>query len=225
MAQKIKPNAFRLGITIPWASRWFFKRASRYFLEEDELIRKIIRAKILVSGIAAIDIERIGGDALKIFIKSSRPGLVIGRGGKGIDDLRDLIKQKAKVLRTKNNISQRFNLSLNIEELKRTEISAAVMAQNIAYDIEKRIPYRTVMKRSIDLIKQNRVVQGVKIRMSGRLNGAEISRADWLSSGKMPLQNLRADIDYAEATAFNSYGTVGIKVWIYKGEVFADKSA
>src|SRR3989344_2742913 len=101
MAQKIKPNAFRLGITIPWASRWFFKRASRYFLEEDELIRKIIRAKILVSGIAAIDIERIGGDALKIFIKSSRPGLVIGRGGKGIDDLRDLIKQKAKVLRTK----------------------------------------------------------------------------------------------------------------------------
>ncbi len=224
MAQKIKPNTFRLGITIPWSSRWFFKRASRYFLEEDELIRKIIREKILISGIASIDIERIGDDAIKVFIKSSRPGLVIGRGGKGIEDLRDLLKRKIKSLRIKNKISLQFNLGLNIEELKRTEVSAAVMAQNIAYDIEKRIPYRTVMKRSIDLIKQNRVVQGVKIRMSGRLNGAEISRADWLNSGKMPLQNLRADIDYAEATAFNSYGTVVIKVWIYKGEVFNKNS-
>lgn len=220
MAQKIKPNAFRLGITIPWSSRWFFKRSSRYFLEEDELIRKIIKNKILASGIASIEIERIGGDTIKIFIKSSRPGLIIGRGGKGIDELKDLIKQKIKSLRAKNKTSGQFNLNLNIEELKRTEVSSAVMAQNIAYDIEKRIPYRTVMKRYIDLIKQNRIVEGVKVRMSGRLNGAEISRTEWLAQGKMPLQNLRANIDYAEATAYNSYGTVGIKVWIYKGEIF-----
>lgn len=219
MAQKTKPTTLRLGLTFPWQSRWFFKRPIRFFLEEDECIRRAVREKILSAGIAAVAIERIG-ETVKILIKAARPGLIIGRGGKGIDELKETLKTRMSALRKKNGFSTPFSININIEELKRSEVSAPVVAQNMAFDIEKRIPYRTVTKRGLELMKQNREVQGAKIRMSGRLNGAEISRADWLAFGKMPLQNLRANIDYGEATAFNSYGTVGIKVWIYKGEIF-----
>lgn len=223
MAQKIKPNSFRLGITLPWSSRWFFKRSLRYFLEEDHLIREIIRGKILAAGIHAIEIERTGED-FKIVIKASRPGLIIGRGGKGIDELKEVLLKAVRALRRRNKMTQKFGLNLNIEELKRTEISAAVEAQQIAFDIEKRLPYRRIMKRHLETMMQNREIRGAKIKLSGRLNGAEISRTDWLARGQMPLQTLRAHIDYGEATAFNSYGTVGVKVWLYKGEIFSDKS-
>ena len=114
-------------------------------------------------------------------------------------------------------------LSLNVEELRRSEASSAVIAQQIAFDMEKRLPYRILLKRNLDALKQNRSVLGAKIKVSGRLNGGEIARQDWLAFGKMPLQTLRANIDYGEATSFNTYGTVGIKVWIYKGEIFSEK--
>ncbi|MDI6821112.1 MAG: 30S ribosomal protein S3 [Patescibacteria group bacterium] len=219
MAQKTKPNLLRLGITIPWSSRWFLKKSQRFFIEEDNFIREFIRKKILAAGIAAIEIERMG-DAIRVLIRASRPGLIIGRGGKGIEELKEKLLKGFRVLRRKNNITGTFSLNLNIEELKRTEISAAVEAQQIAFDMEKRFPYRGIIKRRLESIMQNREVKGAKIKVSGRLNGAEISRQDWLAKGKMPLQTLRANVDYGEATAFNSYGTVGIKVWIYKGEIF-----
>jgi len=222
MAQKIKPNTLRLGITGSWENKWFFKKSLKFFIEEDELIHKIIRKNILQAGIASISIERLG-EAIKINVKASRPGLIIGRGGKGIEDLKNLVVSEIKKLRRKNKKPLNFSLDINIEELKRTEVSSSVVAQQVAFDIEKRVPFRLVMKRQLDLLKQNREVKGAKIKLSGRLNGAEISRTEWLTIGSMPLQTLRADIDYGEATAYNTYGTVGVKVWIYKGEKFMKK--
>ena len=186
------------------------------------MVRQIVKEKILAAGIHSVEIERTGDD-LKIIIKASRPGLIIGRGGKGIEELKEAVLKALGALRRKNKIVKKFSLNLNIEELKRSEISAAVEAQQIAFDIEKRLPYRRVMKRHLDTLMQNREIKGAKIKLSGRLNGAEISRTDWLANGRMPLQTLRAVIDYGEATAFNSYGTVGVKVWLYKGEVFEEK--
>jgi len=219
MAQKINPKSFRLGLTIPWSNRWFFKKNLRYFIEEDFLIRNLIREKILVAGIAAIEIER-ATDVIKILVRASRPGLIIGRGGKGIEELKNFLTKHMKKLRREKNWLKGFSLNLNVEELSRSEISAPVVAQQVAFDIEKRLPYRRILKRNLDVLKQNKGILGAKIKVSGRLNGGEIARQDQLATGKMPLQTLRANIDYGEATAFNSYGTVGIKVWLYKGEVF-----
>ncbi len=219
MAQKINPNTFRLGITKDWENRWFFKRNIAYFLEEDEILRKLTEKKVLQAGIAGIEIERVG-DEIKMFVRASRPGLIIGRGGKGIEELKSELLVAARKLRARNNRPMNFSLNINIEELKRTEVSAPVVAQQVAFEIEKRIPFRTTLKRNLEFLKQNKEVKGAKIRVSGRLNGAEISRSNWLSFGNMPLQTLRANVDYGEATAYNTYGTVGVKVWIYKGEVF-----
>ncbi|MDO8557388.1 MAG: 30S ribosomal protein S3 [Candidatus Jorgensenbacteria bacterium] len=219
MAQKINPITHRLGVTIPWVSRWFWKKSTRYFIEEDHDIRKFIEKKILQAGIAGIAIERMG-DAIRVTIQASKPGLIIGRGGKGIEELKTGLATAIAKLRKKNSVKPKFSLNLTIEELKRSEISAPVVAQNIAFDIEKRQPYRRIMKRYLESVMQNREVKGAKIKLSGRLNGAEISRRDFLANGSMPLQTLRANVDYGTATAFNSYGTVGVKVWIYKGEIF-----
>lgn len=224
MAQKVRPNSLRLGLTVPWASRWFFKKNLKFYLEEDHLIRQVIRDKILQAGIAGITIERLG-EQIRISIRAARPGLIIGRGGKGVDELRILLAKKITALRKEKKQPLNFVINLNIEELKRSEVSAQVIAQQIAFDIEKRLPYRSVARRALETIMQNREVKGAKIKLAGRLNGAEIARRDWLAKGQMPLQNLRANIDYGEATAFNTYGTIGIKVWIYKGEIFeTDKS-
>lgn len=223
MAQKIKPTTLRLGINVPWSSRWFFKKASRFFLEEDHAIRSFLRSKVLAAGIDGIDIERTGA-AVRVTIRANRPGLIIGRGGKGIEELRDGLLRKLRALRAKRNVVAPATLHLNIEELKRGDISASVTAQQIASDIERRLPFRRVMRRALETSMQNRDVKGAKVRLSGRLNGAEISRSEWKAMGTMPLQTLRANIDYGEATSFNTYGTIGVKVWIYKGEVFSEKS-
>lgn len=222
MAQKSKPTAIRLGITVPWSSRWFLKKDNKLFIEEDYVIREVIRKKILQSGIASIEIERTG-EVVRITIRASRPGFIIGRGGKGIEELREKIIKTLEKLRKKIGVESKPVVNVNVEELKRTEVSAVAVSQQMAFDIEKRMPYRTVIKHHLELLRQNREVVGAKIKMSGRLNGAEISRTDWLSFGRMPLQNLRANIDYGEATSFNTYGTVGIKVWIYKGDIFKEK--
>lgn len=219
MAQKIKPNAYRLGLTVPWSSRWFFKKSLKFFLVEDQTIRRIIRKKILQAGIAGIDIERTG-DAIRVNVRASRPGLIIGRGGKGIDELKEAVTAAIRSGRRKLKIPEKFSLTLNVEELKRFDVSAPVLAQQLAFDLEKRFPYRRAMKRLMESIMQNRDVKGAKIKLGGRLDGAEIARSDGLTLGKMPLQTLRAHIDYGEATAFTSYGTVGIKLWIYKGDIF-----
>jgi len=222
MAQKIKPNAYRLGITIHWASRWFPKKSNIIYLEEDQLIRDLIKKEMKQAGIAEIIIER-SSDKIQITIKTAKPGLIIGRGGKGIEDFKLKLEKAIKKLRKKLNLPLSFTLNLNIEEIKRFDVSAAVIAQQLASDLEKRLPYRKTMKKGLDLIMQNRDVLGAKIKMGGRLDGAEISRRDFLIRGKMPLSSLRANIDYGEATAFTTYGTVGVKVWIYKGDIFEEK--
>ncbi|MEK7168324.1 MAG: 30S ribosomal protein S3 [Patescibacteria group bacterium] len=220
MGQKIKPNSFRTGISRGWLANWLPKKLDfKNSLEEDVLIRGIIKEKINAAGIDKILIEKTGNN-YRIFIKASRPGLIIGRGGKGIEELTKLLENKLIKLRKEKGVSSPISLSLNIEELKRSEISANVIAQNIAWDLEKRLPFRRIMKKTLEQILQNKEAQGAKIRLSGRLGGAEIARDEHLEKGKLPLQTLRANIDYGEITAFTTFGTIGVKVWIYKGEIF-----
>lgn len=225
MGQKIKPNSFRTGITRGWLANWFPKKLDfKNSLEEDVLIREIIEEKINAAGIDKVLIEKTGNNNYRIFIKASRPGLIIGRGGKGIEELTKLLENKLIKLRKEKGVSNPIFLSLNIEELKRSEISANVIAQNIAWDLEKRLPFRRIMKKTLEQILQNKEVQGAKIRLSGRLGGAEIARDEHLEKGKLPLQMLRANIDYGEVTAFTTFGTIGVKVWIYKGLVWDYKA-
>ncbi len=220
MGQKIHPISFRLGVTKNWPVRWFMKEGYVKFLEEDEAIRKVIKKRIGLAGIAAVEIERKPGN-LYVFVKAARPGLIIGRGGKGMEDLNKAIADAVRKVR-KNKAP--VALRVNIEDLKRTEVSALYVAQQIAWDLEKRMPFRRTMKKYLEQIMQNRDVKGAKVFLSGRLDGNEIARREWLSRGSLPLQTLRADIDYGKATAYTTYGTIGIRVWIYKGEIFTKKS-
>lgn len=234
MGQKIHPTSFRLGVTKGWAARWFFIRAigetfkgakqggsSKYlyarFLRDDEAIRRVVQERIGQAGIAAIEIERTS-NALRVLIRAARPGLVIGRGGKGIEELTKAIEATLAKMRDEKMRGPR--LGLTVEELKRSDISAVYVAQQISWDLERRLPYRRTIKKYLDQIMQNRDVKGAKITISGRLGGAEIARRETVKNGVLPLQMLRADIDYGSATAFLTYGTIGVKVWIYKGEVF-----
>lgn len=225
MGQKIRPFSYRLGIINNWISRWLPKNLKfKNQLEEDVLIRRIVNEKIGLAGIVKIEIERGQDNSYKVFIKAAKPGLVIGRGGKGIEDLSKAVDVQLKKLFKKRGATiPKFSLSLNVEELRRSETSAQYIAQSIAWDLEKRLPFRRTLKKYLENAMQNKDVQGVKIKLSGRLDGNEIARREWLAKGKLPLQTLRANIDYGEATAFNAYGTVGIKVWAYKGEVFNKK--
>jgi len=216
MGQKINPNSYRLGITKGWPVRWFIKGGYPKFLEEDEAIRKTIMAKIGLAGIAAIEIERTQGN-LRVYIRAARPGLVIGRGGKGMEDLN---KAVASALQKLRGTRLKVALSLNVEELKRSDVSAVYVAQQIAWDLEKRIRFRRTMKKYLEQIMQNKDVKGAKIFLSGRLDGNEIARRERLVKGSLPLQTLRADIDYGRVTAHTTAGTVGVSVWIYKGEIF-----
>ena len=220
MGNKVRPTSFRLGINENWNARWFQGKSYRDMLREDETIRRVINEKIGTAGISKIEIERTGKQS-RVFIKAARPGLIIGRGGQGITDLSRAIDSALVKLHKGEPKYKPLAISLNVEELKRSEISSANVGQNIAWDLEKRLSFRRIMKKAIDSVMQNRDAKGVKIRLSGRLDGAEIARREWLAKGKLPLQTLRANIDYAEATAFTVFGTVGIKVWIYKGDIFA----
>lgn len=223
MGHKINPRSFRLGIVQNWSSRWLTPKGYRELLEDDDVIRTVIKKKLREAGVDSIHIER-SGKTTKVAIKTAKPGLVIGRSGKGIDDLRREVTTALVKMRKRRGRDTQVQLSLDIEEIKRNEISAAVIGQNIASDIERRLRFRRVMKQTLEKIKEFKDVKGAKIRLSGRLDGSEIARSEWLSTGKIPLQTLRSDIDYAEETAFCSYGAVGIKIWIYKGEIFKDRA-
>ncbi len=229
MGQKINPISIRIPESKNWTARWFFAAkggtasAGRYpyrrFLAEDEAIRRIIRERIGLAGIAGIIIERTSNN-VRIMIKAARPGLVIGQGGKGIEDLSKALDAELKKLRAHDKDKKAVNLSVNVEELKRSEIAAPYLAQQIAWDMEKRMPFRRTVKKHLELVMQNREIKGAKITLSGRLDGAEISRRETLKQGALPLQTIRADIDYGTATAYTTFGTIGVKVWLYKGEVF-----
>lgn len=177
------------------------------------MIRKVIRDKISAAGVDSITIER-SASSCRVSIKVAKPGLVIGRGGKGIEELNRAIEAALRKIRKTGP-----PVNLNVEEIGRSDVSAAVIASQLAVDLEKRLPFRRTMKKYLDSMMQNRGVEGAKIRLSGRLDGNEIARREWLAKGKLPLTTLRANVDYSEATAFASYGTVGVKVWIYKGEL------
>lgn len=218
MGQKIRPDSYRTGITRGWNSRWFQKKNFKDILEEDVLIRKIVKEKIKLAGIDKIEIEK-NNNNYRVFIKVAKPGLVIGRGGKGVDELRKSIETSLAKLFKDRKAKPDFSISLNIEELRRNDVSSTFIAQSIAWDLEKRMPFRKTIKKYLESVMQNKEVEGVKIKLSGRLDGSEIARREWLAKGKLPLQTLRANIDYGEGTAFCTYGAVGIKVWIYKGEV------
>ena len=213
MGHKVSPKAFRIGISEEWDSRWF-KLGKNFpiYLKEDEGIRKYLLKKLKESGIEKVIIER-SLDNINITVLSSKPGIIIGRGGTGIEDIKNYIQKR---LLNKNN---KVKLQINIKEVSKPQLCAPIMAQNIASDLEKRIPYRRTMKRSIESIMKTGA-EGVKVITSGRLDGAEIARRETLTQGKIPLHTIRANIDYGIATAYTTYGTVGVKVWIYKGDVF-----
>ena len=210
MGQKISPTSFRIGINKDWASRWFGHRKYVSYLKDDVAVRDFLGKKLKNTAVDRIEIER-GTDTLNILIHTARPGLIIGRGGTGVEELkssiRDLLKKKVGV-------------RIEIQEIKSPEASAAIMAESIVDQIEKRIPFRRVMKQTLSKIMASKDVKGAKIQIGGRLDGAEIARSEHLEEGSLPLQTIRADIDFARATAITTYGTIGVKVWIYKGEVF-----
>lgn len=216
MGRKVHPFIFRLGSVTNWKSRWFSKKHYRDFLEQDTKLRSFVTEKLKKASVNLVEIERSANN-LNIIIKTARPGLVIGRGGSGVEDLKnEIIKllQKGDLTKTK------YEVRLEVEEVKDPDIQANIVGMEMASQIERRLPYRRVMKQTLDKIMQNKKVQGAKILMKGRLNGAEIARKEHLKKGKIPLQTMRSDIDYASSTAYTTYGTIGIKIWIYKGEVF-----
>jgi small subunit ribosomal protein S3 len=234
MGQKINPISYRIGITKNWQSRWFFPSKGndatrgRYpyakFLKEDEAIRRIVKKRIALAGIAGLVIERTS-NLVRVTAKVARPGFVIGQGGKGIEQLSKDLEKAVRELRGTTVKSGKSLVSINVEELKRTDTSAAHIAQQMAWDLEKRIPFRRTMRKYIEQAMQDRNVKGIKVMMGGRLDGAEIARHETLRKGELPLQTLRADIDYGTATAFTVFGTVGIKVWISHGEVVVHHGA
>lgn len=217
MAQKVHPFVYRLGIVKDWKSRWFSKNNYKKVLEQDYRLRGFIISELKSASVESVQIERFP-DFVKIIIRTARPGLVIGRGGGGVEELKGKIKKL--LYKQIGKAVKDLDIKLEIEEVKDPTAQAAVLASDLASQIERRMPYRKVMKQAIDKVMQNKGVEGVKIMMKGRLNGAEMSRKEWLKQGRISLQTLRADVDYSQETAYTTYGTIGIKVWIYKGEVF-----
>jgi small subunit ribosomal protein S3 len=216
MGHKVHPFVFRIGTVTNWKSRWFDKKKYKELLEQDVKLRDFIMKKLAKAGVNSVEIER-SANLVNIIVQTARPGLVIGRGGGGVEELKREIK---KIIQKNNPELANLEVRLEIEEVKQPTSQAAVVAAEMASQIERRLPYRRVMKQALDKIMQNKDVQGAKVMVKGRLNGAEIARKEWLKKGKISLQTLRTNIDYAQATAYTTYGTVGIKVWINKGEVF-----
>ena len=213
MGHKINPTGIRLGITTNWQSRWFSgKKSYREQLRKDVEIREFIVVKWKAAAIASVEVER-SGKALRVIIHTSRPGVLIGRGGTGIEDLTRAIKKRFFP-------GKRVELKVEVQEVKNAETNAMLIGQQVAEQLEKRIPFRRILKGTLDQVEGNKTVEGVKIEISGRLGGAEMSRREWLSRGKIPLHTLRADIDFARTEAHTTYGVIGVKVWIYKGEKF-----
>lgn len=221
MTHRVHPYIFRIGLLTPWKSRWFNRKKFQEYLREDTLVRQWLEEKLRHAHIEVVEIER-SPNIIHIILKTSRPGILIGRGGEGAEKLKNEIRQKLYDIakKFKKAIQEKREIKLTIEEVRSPETHSAIAAQMVAEDLEKRIPFRRAIKQALEKISASREVKGVKIAIKGRLDGAEMARYEWLKKGRIPLQTLRADIDYAEKTAFTTYGTIGIKVWIYKGEVF-----
>ncbi|OOB79122.1 MAG: 30S ribosomal protein S3 [Epulopiscium sp. Nuni2H_MBin003] len=211
MGQKVNPHGLRVGIIKDWDARWYAdKKDFADYLVEDNKIRKFIKKKLYATGIDKVEIERNIGK-IRVHVSTAKPGLVIGKGGASIEALRQEVQKLTK-----------DRVSINIVEIKRPEINAQLAAENVALQLENRIAFRRAMKQAISkAIKAG--AKGIKVSCSGRLGGAEMARTEMYSEGTIPLQTLRADIDYGVAEADTTYGKLGIKVWIYKGEVLPQK--
>ena len=214
MGHRVHPKAYRIRGIADWDSRGFYKEPAK-LLEEDFKVREFLKKKLSRVGIEKVEIERFS-NKLSVIISSARPGLIIGRGGEGVELLKKELQQKV----LDKDTDEKKELRIEIREIRDPWTSAGLSAQWVAQQIEKRVAYRRVLKRALSKIISHKEIQGARIQLSGRLNGAEIARREWLGSGKLPRQTIRADIDYAKAEAHCSYGVIGVKVWIYKGEKF-----
>ncbi len=206
MGQKVHPYGFRLGYNKNWLSRWFSKKEYPAFVYEDDQIRKYTKKALYHAGIAKLEIERAGGK-VRLIIHTARPGIVIGRKGVEIEKLRMDLRKK-------------FNrdFSIEVNEIRRPETDAQLVAENIALQLERRVAFRRAMKRTVGLARKFGA-EGIKVSCAGRLAGAEIARSEWYRDGRVPLHTLRADLDYGLAEARTTYGIIGVKVWIFKGMI------
>jgi len=213
MTHKVHQKVFRIKEVSDWDSRGFYGKNFSQKLEEDFKIRRFLKEKLGNIGIEKVEIERFPGK-INVIVSTLRPGLVIGRGGKGVEELRkELVDRVFKK-------EEKKELRLEIKEVKDPWSSATLAAQWLAQQIEKRVRYRRVLKQAISKISSAKGVKGCRAQVTGRLNGVEIARREWLQKGKLPRQTIRADIDFAHTKAFCTYGVIGVKVWIYKGEKF-----
>ena len=212
MGQKVHPTGFRLGYIRSWDSKWFKEAGYASWLIEDMKLREYVRRKLKSAGISRIDIER-AADKCKVNIYTARPGIVIGKKGAGIDQLKGELQKLVE--------SEVF---LNIHEVRKPEVDAQLAAESIAQQLERRVAFRRAMKKAIQSA-QKAGVKGVRVACSGRLGGAEMSRREWYREGRVPLHTLRADIDYGFAEALTTYGIIGCKVWLFKGEVLSGNTA
>jgi small subunit ribosomal protein S3 len=206
MGQKVHPYGFRLGYNKNWQSRWFSKKDYPAFVFEDHNIRKFVKKTLYHAGLSKIEIERAGGK-VRLILSTARPGIVIGRKGVEIEKLRGDLRKKFK-----------REFSIEVNEIRRPEVEAQLVAENIALQLERRVAFRRAMKRTVSMSRKFGA-EGIKVTCSGRLAGAEIARTEWYRDGRVPLQTLRADIDFGFAEARTTYGVIGVKVWIFKGEI------
>src|SRR6201997_5038131 len=210
MGQKFPPYGFRLGYTKPWRSRWFVERDYNKLLLEDVKLKEELRDKIKTAGVSSVGSER-PGNKLRIIIRTARPGIIIGRKGAEIDKLKlELQKRTSR------------DVFIDIQEVHKPELDAQLVSESIALQLEKRVGFRRAMRKAVDSALRFGC-KGIKVRVSGRLNGNEIARSEWYLQGRLPLHTLRADIDFGFSEAKTTYGVIGVKVWIYRGEIFTQK--
>jgi small subunit ribosomal protein S3 len=210
MGQKVHPRGFRLGIVKPWKSRWYAERTFAALLREDETIRKYLHQRLGHAALAEVEIDR-KPQKIVVTLHTARPGVVIGKQGAEVDKLRDELAHLTK-----------SEVSINVEEIKRPEVEAQLVADSIAHQLQQRISFRRAMKRAVQGAMRSGA-EGIRVKVGGRLGGAEIARVEGYHEGRVPLHTLRADIDYAQSTARTTYGTIGVKVWIFKGEIVEDR--
>lgn len=206
MGQKVHPYGFRLGFNKPWRSRWFAKQGYSTLLQEDQKLKDNLRSRLKSAGVSSVEVDR-PGNKLRITIRTSRPGIIIGRKGAEIEKLKQELARRTK-----------REVFIDIQEVHKPELDAQLVSESIALQLEKRVAFRRAMRKAVDSALRFGC-KGIKVRVSGRLNGAEIARSEWYLQGQLPLHTLRADIDYGFAEAHTTYGVIGVKCWLYKGEI------
>ena len=210
MGQKVHPYGFRLGFNKPWRSRWFSKQGYAGLLQEDLELKEGLREQLKSAGVSSIEVDR-PGNKLRVTIRTSRPGIIIGRKGAEIEKLKTSLAKKTK-----------REVFIDIQEVHKPELDAQLVSESIALQLEKRVAFRRAMRKAVDSALRFGC-KGIKVRVSGRLNGAEIARSEWYLQGQLPLHTLRADIDYGFTEARTTYGVIGVKTWLYKGEIYREK--